>query len=93
MTFLETQRNTRAETFSLSFNAQQWAERTVIEPHLSEQPQEIVPASASLRQNRGSTEGDVNDPLCPLLPSVKRNINNKLAMHLEGNINDRRLTQ
>jgi len=29
-------------------------------------------------------KGDPNAPLCPLLPSVKRNINNKVGFFLEG---------
>lgn len=87
--------NKKADTFSLSFQPFLASEKHA-EPHLSEldnSPRNIKELADRTQKQRSSEDGDVNAPLCPLLPAVKRNKDNKLAMHLEGGFGDRRIVQ
>lgn len=91
MPFLET-KNKRDFTFSLSYMPS-----SIVggyeDVHLSESHSVITSREESLIKMKGKFTEDVNAPLCPLLPSVKRNKNNKLAMHLEKDDFSRTITQ
>lgn len=85
----------KAETFSLCWRPF-IAEETHAEIHLSEKTN----AYTGMRElaervipNKGATGEDVNAPLCPLLPFVKRNLTNKLEMHLENSRLERKIVQ
>jgi len=87
--------STKAETFSLSWHPF-IAEEKHAEIHLSERTNEqrgMSEISDRIIPNKGATGEDVNMPLCPLLPWVKRNSANKLAMHLEDSRTDRKIVQ
>lgn len=57
------------------------------EPHLSEYinlPTNLAEIPERVVPTRGQTGEDVNAPLVPLMPHIKRNKDNHLAMFLEG---------
>ena len=49
--------------------------------------------SDRILKNKGQAGDDPNQPLCPLLPAVKRNKKNMLAFSLEGGSSDKKLNQ
>ncbi len=57
------------------------------EPHLSEEKEfsSLKEITERIVPTRGATGEDVNLPMVPLLPTIKRRKDNHLAMFLEGN--------
>jgi len=85
----------RSETFSLA-----WKPFIVTEEHaifgFSDVKGTKIGAGEipeRIRGTFGATGADPNQPLCPLMPAIKRNKDNKLAMSLEENPLERKLVQ
>ena len=85
----------RPETLSLA-----WKPRIISEPHASPGFKEVEGTKISagepsdrILKNSGSLGENPNQPLCPLLLAVKRNKDNRLALHLEKDGLDRELIQ
>lgn len=77
----------KAETFSLASRPFMPIERHVEVGFKDVVGTEVAAGEPSDRilKNKGPTGPDPNQPLCPLLPAVKRNKENRLALHLENN--------
>ena len=79
----EGQKSTRSETFTLAMPARPIPDEIKHEPHLSETHSTPSTWEDSLSFQRPISSEDAGAPLVPLLPSARRNSENKLAMFLE----------
>jgi len=85
----------KAETFSLA-----WRPFIATEDHASFGFKDVKGTKVAagepsdrILKNKGAFGADPNQPLCPLLPAVARNKENKLALHLETSTLERKLVQ
>ena len=85
----------KAETFSLASRSFMPIERHVEVGFKEVKGTKVAAGEPSDRilKNKGQVGADPNQPLCPLMPAVKRNKENKLALHLETSKLERTLVQ
>lgn len=85
--FNDTRSSEKPDGFSLAWKPKIIDEKHY-EPHLSETNnsyKDFQELPERVKRTLGNTGEDVNAPMCPLLPSVKRRKDNQLAMFLEDN--------
>ena len=73
----------KSETFTLSSKSIPISDERKHEIHLSEKAN-VQDNSDTLQKSKSNYGEDVNQPLCPMLPGVKRNSENKLAMWIKS---------